>query len=220
MQRETTNFLPMKAVREAIINAVCHRDYTVYSGAIYFAMYDDRVEIENEGRLPKQLTIEDLKKQHRSFPRNKKIINAFARRGLVESWGRGTLEIIELCKKDGHPEPVFLEDRSGFSVYMYSRYPLTSIISVSDDFKIHQVTIRQRKILEVLKTAAEDLSSSQIREQVEGSERTIRRELSTLSQLGCVSSQGEGRGLKWNFVQDNPVKSGQIRSNPAKLKKD
>ena len=66
---------PINALREAIVNAICHRDYA-YSSDITIGIFDDRVEISNPGTLPEPLTPEDLKKKHKSIPRNPLVANA------------------------------------------------------------------------------------------------------------------------------------------------
>lgn len=107
--------LPVLAVREALINAICHREYIDQSTDISLALFDDRLEIWNSGSLPSALKLIDLKKQHSSFPRNKLISKIFYARGLIESWGTGTNKMIELCKKEKVPLPIFREQSKGFS---------------------------------------------------------------------------------------------------------
>ena len=67
---------PITALREAIVNAICHRDYS-YSSDITIGLFDDRIEISNPGTLPEPLTPADLKKKHKSIPRNPLVANAF-----------------------------------------------------------------------------------------------------------------------------------------------
>ena len=97
---------PLEALREAIINALIHRDYTIYS-PIYIKIYDDKLIITNPGRLLAPLTIEDLHKEHPSILRNPNIANIFYLAGYIEKWGVGTLKIIEECKKHKLPTPEF-----------------------------------------------------------------------------------------------------------------
>lgn len=102
---------PLRAVQEAVVNALVHRDY--YSPAnVQLSIFDDRMEIWNPGGLPGALTIEGLKRTHQSIPRNQLIANLFFHIKYVERWGTGTITIIEEMKKHGLPEPVF-EQRDG-----------------------------------------------------------------------------------------------------------
>ena len=97
---------PLIALREAIANALCHRDYANPGGSVSIAIYDDRLEIANSGNLPFDLKPEDLYKEHKSLPWNPLVAQAFYRRGLIEMWGRGTLKIREICLNAKLPEPV------------------------------------------------------------------------------------------------------------------
>ncbi len=96
---------PVEAVRETLLNAIIHRDY--FGPPIQISIYDDRFMVWNPGDLPEELTLDDLKKKHASYPRNPIIADVFFKAGLIETWGRGTLKIIDSCLKAGLPEPQF-----------------------------------------------------------------------------------------------------------------
>jgi ATP-dependent DNA helicase RecG len=115
-ERADAPLFPPIALREALVNAFCHRDYSITGGAVSLAIYDDRLEIWSDGTLPFGLSVEDLKRDHPSRPRNPLIAEAFYRRGLVERWGRGTQKIVELCVQAGHPEPEFIEQAGALGV--------------------------------------------------------------------------------------------------------
>jgi len=108
---------PEEALREAIINAVIHRDYI--GAHTQMKIYPDKLLLWNEGKLPKEVRVEDLKKKHLSKPRNELLADIFFKTGLIEAWGRGTIKITDECKKAGLPEPEFKEEFGGFSVYFY-----------------------------------------------------------------------------------------------------
>jgi ATP-dependent DNA helicase RecG len=105
---------PPLAVREALINGLIHRDYSVGGGAVSLGIYDDRLEVTSTGPLPPGITVEKLKGTHDSIPRNPLVATTFHRRGLIERWGRGTNKIIEECERAECPAPEF-ED-TGVSV--------------------------------------------------------------------------------------------------------
>jgi len=107
---------PLEALREAVINAIVHRDYTIPSN-VQIEIYDDRIEIWNPGRLLPGITIDDLyKKEHKSVIRNKLIAQLFYDIGYIEKYGSGTIKIIDLCKRQGIPYPEFKEVFGGFSI--------------------------------------------------------------------------------------------------------
>lgn len=111
---------PLKAIKEAIVNAIVHRDY--YSTAnIQLAIYDDRFEIWNPGGLSGSLTLEGLRRSHQSIPRNQLIASLFFNIKEVERWGTGTILMIEETKKHKLPEPIFEERDGSFLVILRSR---------------------------------------------------------------------------------------------------
>ena len=102
---------PIDAIREAITNAICHRDYEI-SANVQVRIFDDRIEIWGCGHLPEPLTVEDLKQRHRSILRNPLVGKCFFWIKFIEQWGTGTNRIIDACLDYGLPEPVF-EELSG-----------------------------------------------------------------------------------------------------------
>jgi len=106
---------PKEAIREALLNAIAHKDY---SGGvpIQISVYGDKIIFWNEGQLPENWTIKNLLEKHASRPYNPDIANALFRSGYIESWGRGTIKIIKECKQAGIPEPVFSYESSDISV--------------------------------------------------------------------------------------------------------
>lgn len=115
INRVETYEYPKDAVREALLNAIAHKDY---SGGvpIQISVYSDKIIIWNEGQLPENWTVKNLLEKHASRPYNPDIANALFRSGYIESWGRGTIKIINECKKAGIPEPVFTYNSSDISV--------------------------------------------------------------------------------------------------------
>lgn len=115
INRVETYEYPKDAVREALLNAIAHKDY---SGGvpIQISVYSDKIIIWNEGQLPENWTVKNLLEKHASRPYNPDIANALFRSGYIESWGRGTIKIIRECKQAGIPEPVFSYDSSDISV--------------------------------------------------------------------------------------------------------
>lgn len=109
LERIDELLFPTAALREALVNALCHRDYSLPGGAVNVAVYDDRAEIWSDGTLPFGLRPEDLKREHTSHPRNPFVTDVFYRRGLIEQWGRGTNRIVEMTVQAGNPEPEFEE---------------------------------------------------------------------------------------------------------------
>jgi ATP-dependent DNA helicase RecG len=112
--REEVWDYPLEALREAVINAICHRDYTIPSNT-EVRIYDNELIVWNPGGLPLGLTLEDLYRPHPSVLRNKGIGGIFYDMGLIEQWGSGIDKMRKACVKAGIPEPKF-EEHQGFRV--------------------------------------------------------------------------------------------------------
>lgn len=118
LEREDVWDYPLDALREAIINALIHRDY-MDTADIQIKIYDDKIWMWNPGGLPEGITIEQLKIEHGSKPRNKLLAMVFYYAGLIEKWGSGTKRMTSLCVEQGLPEPEFKEEMGGLSVRFY-----------------------------------------------------------------------------------------------------
>jgi ATP-dependent DNA helicase RecG len=115
LQRQEKWLYPPKALREALANALAHRDYGTTS-SVQVRIFDDRLEIWNPGGLPSGLTVEKLKKKHISIPGNPLIARAFFWVKYVEEVGTGTNKIIKWCKEWELPEPEFEDTGTSFIV--------------------------------------------------------------------------------------------------------
>ena len=96
--------VPEEALREAVVNAIVHRDYAV-AAPIQIRVYDDRLSIWNPGQLPEGWSFETLLGLHPSQPYNPDVANAFFRAGEIEAWGRGIRRVMEACRAAETPEP-------------------------------------------------------------------------------------------------------------------
>lgn len=120
LYREEELEIPYKALRECCTNALCHRSYHRPGSSVGIAIYDDRVEIENSGTFPPDITMEKLLSGHNSEPQNLIIANVLYKSEVLESWGRGIGLMISECRRVGIPDPEFHTD--GNSVWVIFRY--------------------------------------------------------------------------------------------------
>lgn len=109
---------------------------------IQISVYDEKLMIWNYGQLPEDWTVENLKQKHSSIPYNPDVANAFFRAGFVESWGRGTIKIIEQCKEHGLPKPVF--ENSGKDFWVIFRK------DIYNETSLKKLGINERQIKAVL----------------------------------------------------------------------
>jgi ATP-dependent DNA helicase RecG len=109
---------PVLAVREALLNALLHSDYSTQGSRILVAIFADRMDITNPGMLPLGTTLEDFKNGV-SNVRNKVIAKVFGKMELIEQWGSGYKRIMDICTNEGYPEPNWEEFGSAVRVTFY-----------------------------------------------------------------------------------------------------
>jgi ATP-dependent DNA helicase RecG len=168
--REDRFPVPLDALREILLNAVMHRDYSDYSGYVAIVVFDDRIEIQSHGLLPDGVTLEQLSGPHQSKLRNPLIAEAFHRTGAVEVWGRGTNRVMAMCEKHGAAPPVF-EERQGFLIVTF-KAPVAHVMEdrpLSTTQSPTQSPTQSRdpvhRLLNLLQT--DEMSSRQLREALE-----------------------------------------------------
>ncbi len=126
--REEKFTFPQDAIREAVLNAIAHKDYS--SGIpIQISVYSDKIIIWNEGQLPENWTVERLAQKHPSKPFNPDVANTLFRAGYIESWGRGTIKIINACKAHKIAPPIFANEAPDFQVTLMS-YTDTGLLNM------------------------------------------------------------------------------------------
>jgi ATP-dependent DNA helicase RecG len=183
---------PKDAVREALLNAIAHKDY---SGGvpIQISVYNDKIIFWNEGQLPENWTIESLLTKHPSKPYNPDIANALFRSGYIESWGRGTLKMIKECIDAGLPKPLYYYDMSGFFVEfrkdIFSEKYLKSL-GLND---------RQEKAIIFIKEKGK-ISNSEYQELNNVSKATATRDLSELVEKYEILRREGDIGAGTNYV--------------------
>ena len=111
---EALNY-PIRALRETIINAIAHKNYSI-NNPIQIKVYENRILIFNEGSLPQDWTMEKFLGNHSSQPTNPKIANVLYRAGYIEAWGTGIATILRECHKNGLPLPLFDFNYGGLTV--------------------------------------------------------------------------------------------------------
>lgn len=107
---------PEKALQEGVINALMHRDYSSPSSGVAISIYPESFVISNSGHLPDDLKATDLKKNHRSHPVNPDIAHVVFLRGLIDKLGKGTIKVVEDCRKEGLKDPVWKDSIDGVTL--------------------------------------------------------------------------------------------------------
>lgn len=192
IQRLETYEYPKDAIREALLNAISHKDYS--SGIpIQISVYSDKIMFWNEGELPQNWTTENLTRKHASKPYNPDIANSFFRSGYIESWGRGTLKIIESCLDSGLPVPKFNYNSPDFWV------TFKKDIYNKEYLKEQNLNNRQIEALLLWKNEKE-ISNSRYAERFSISERTALRDLKELVEKDLLIKVGERKITKYVYI--------------------
>ncbi len=119
MQRSETYLYPLSAVREVIINALAHRDYSISGDNIRLLLFADRLECYSPGRLPGHITVQNIMQER--FSRNAVIVQVLYDMGFIERLGYGIDRIVRSMAEHGMPEPAFTETAAGFKITLFNR---------------------------------------------------------------------------------------------------
>jgi len=218
IQRVETFLFPRLALREALLNAVIHKDYG--SGVpIQISVYEHQIVLWNAGQLPEGWTLERLLGKHPSRPANPLLADAFFRAGYIESWGRGIEKIARECREHGTPAPVFDFDMSGLML-TFKADPKQLATALEGD-KVgdrvgdrvgestgksasgkagERLTDNQRQLLALL-SQNDRLSAREMAERIGISARKVEDNLAKLKALGCLRRIGSAKGGHWEVLK-------------------
>jgi predicted HTH transcriptional regulator len=189
--------LPQEAVREAIVNAVAHRDYAS-KASVQVMLFADRLEVWNPGELPPALTPERLREPHASIPHNPLIAEPLYLARYIEKAGSGTLDMIERCREAALPAPDF-EERAGQFVTTLWRDWLTAEV-------IDHLKLNDRQLLCVKTLKVERQTTTMAYQNLVGcSRRTAARDLDELLNKGIIQRQGAGRSAYYVLARNRAI---------------
>ncbi|QKE39158.1 DUF4062 domain-containing protein [Ferrovum myxofaciens] len=196
-QAPTRYEIPPDVIREAIVNAVAHRDYA-HQGAIQVSVFADRMEVWNPGELLAPLTLEQLRKPHRSLTRNARVCEALYLAGYIEKYGTGTLMMIQESIEHALPEPDFDQPPGEFVTTLWRDWLTAHVLagmSLND---------RQNKIIPHLKMSRQ-ITNAEYRQITGATERTSARDLDDMVKKGLLTKTAKtGRGTAYRLVQNQP----------------
>ncbi len=190
IHRIETYEYPKDAIREALLNAIAHKDY---SGGvpIQISVYKDKIMIWNEGQLPEDWTIETLVEKHASKPYNPDIAMAFYRSGYIESWGRGITKMTDLCVQAGLPKPSFYYHSSGIWAVFHK--------DIYNEEYLKTLGLNDRQIKAVLYVKENGSITNSIYQKINDTKQTLSsQELGELVEKEILKASGmKGRGAKY-----------------------
>lgn len=202
IQRIERYFVPEEAFREALLNAICHKQYE--SGIpIQISVYEDRVYIANCGSLPENWTVENLMNKHASKPYSPNIAHVFYLSGFIESWGRGIEKICSACQKDGVYPPQYTIHPGDIMIQFSA--PEKRIIR-SSHYQIKETGIQwpldptSEKILQIM---ADDpfSTTTKMAQQLSMSRKTIAQRIKQLKEEGLVERIGSRKKGYWKCTR-------------------
>lgn len=187
---------PMEAIREIVMNMIVHRDYRDTSDSIV-KIYDHKIEFFNPGRLPDNITEQDLlDNKYKSTPRNKLIADIFKEIGFIEKYGSGIQRIINYFSAAGLPKPSFQNQSNGFLVTVFTN--VTE--NVTENITENVTENRLKKIIELLQLQP-NLTTNDLAKRLEITRMTLHRDLEKLKELTILERIGPDKGGYWKINQ-------------------
>ncbi len=200
-EREEILPLPETALREAVVNAIAHKDYAS-GNPIQIKVYDDRIMIWNDGHLPEHWTVSDLLRKHASIPFNPDIARVFFLAGRIEAWGSGIERMFAACAEHGCPEPVFRNETIGLMITLPFLIPSEPPPAQETTQKTTQKTTLKtdERILEIIR-ARPSASRREISEELgDITQDGVKYHLDQLKQRGRIRRIGPDRGGYWEIL--------------------
>ncbi len=204
LQRIETYPIPYDALREAILNALIHRDYAI-TAPIQIKVFADRLKIWNPAVLPDGWDLAKLLGDHASHPFNPDIANAFFRAGEIESWGRGIQRIFEACRAGGAPEPeLSLSGHDLWTTFPYSPEYLAAIgegaVKGSVKSSVKSSVKTPDRILALLESNPE-WTLANVAEELELTVRGIEKASAKLVEENKLKYVGPQKGGHWEVLK-------------------
>lgn len=188
--REERTEYPQFAVREAIVNAICHRDYRLRGRRIELRMYSDRLEVISPGGLPGFITVENIKDEH--FSRNPHVVNGLFQWGYIEELGLGIDRMIEVMAQAGHQPPNFDARPYSFAVTLYNER-----VKPKQPDWVRNTNHRQAQALQYIRDNG-SITNREYRKLCEGvSAETLRLDLVDMVEKGILMKVGSKKGTHY-----------------------
>ena len=206
MQRYETLEIPKEALREILYNAIAHKDYT--GPDIQMHVYNDIIEIWNEGTLPEGYDESVLYSKHSSKPRNRNIADTMFKAGFIDTWGRGFKKIRDGFETAGMPIPKVQNFCGGVQVII-ERTKFMQMSGAIDNggsfggsggsLAVAQLSERQKRICETIKSNSK-VTVEQMAVALSVAKRTLERELAALQKMGILVREGNTSAGHWVII--------------------
>ena len=181
--REEAYEYPKLAIREAVINAICHRDYSIQGSEVKFAIFDDRIELSSPGGLPGRLSV-DVLGSGVSEIRNPVIARVFHQMGLIEKYGSGFQKIFDGIEVRGLPDPELLDTGSFFKITFRLKEP------IEEKLKELDLDEDQEKLIQYIQEKG-NISTSRGADLIGKTDETARKKLKKLAEFNLLKAKAK-----------------------------
>ena len=202
LRREDLHEYPRPALRECLVNAVAHRDYSIRGSRIIVSMFEGRIEFNSPGPLPWPVTVENILEQQ--YSRNPRIVRVLFEMGYIEEIGMGLDNVYRWLAEAGQPEPALRDTGGSFVITLYVLH-VEKALAEGETETIELVALglneRQRRAIEYIQEHGR-ITNREYRELGKVSHEIAYRELSELITEGLIEKRGAGRGTHYTLVDD------------------
>jgi ATP-dependent DNA helicase RecG len=193
LERQDWTQFPPGAVREALVNAVAHRDYSIRGEGVRVSLFSDRLEVYSPGRLAGHVTVENIVAER--FSRNESLVQVLADFGLIERLGYGIDRMLRQMEEAGLPPPSFRETAAGFLVTLIGQPVDDPLPDSLDTREWARQGLNERQIAAMIHLAEQRrITSRDLQDRYpEVSPETLRRDLVDLVERGMLLKVGDKR---------------------------
>ncbi len=188
---------PVEGLREIVVNAIVHKDYRIEE-PVTVSVHPNHIDVFCYGGLPEGWTTETLVGNHQSLRRNIVLANLYHDAGFVENWAQGIRKVFKECESNGNPKPEFFQESGGLRVTVTS-----NVIDVDERIPTQLVSTktkspadRQKNIVRMM-AANPGITISAIASELGVSSRTVKNDISALTERGFIYRKGNNRGGEW-----------------------
>ena len=190
---------PYDAVKEAVINAVCHKDYFSQNN-VFVNVFDDRIEVISPGSIPNNLTLKEV--YGTSNPRNYKIVELFKRIHFIEKLGSGLKRMDELMLLHGLKKPVYEINTAFFKVFFYGpKERILELVKPSNETDLRELGLNKLQVKALSFLQKKGLSTRKdLQEFLGTTKKTTTRYIKELIEKGFIKRQGESKKVKYKLL--------------------
>jgi ATP-dependent DNA helicase RecG len=189
--------VPESALREAVLNALIHKDYATGT-PVQISVYADKLMVWNPGQLRSTWTVEKLKGKHASQPFNPDLAYIFFRAGEIEAWGRGIERILAACREARFPEPVIEQEATGlWIIFPFSPMLVAQVIGPVSEKTSEKTSLQVLSLL----ASNPELALTDVAKQIGKTSRTVERIAAKQIEMGRRKRIEPDKGGLWHVLQ-------------------